>query len=198
MEILCTCQRRADTRRMAEVDAALVLRVLDGDRSAFETLLSMHAIRARAVARSVLGDDPAVDDALQEAFVRAYDHLGQLGEPSTFPAWLSTIVRNEAVTWLRRNARVRNVGIEMASEAPHAETSSENPHLETLRAALLKLSIQYREILALKYEANLNYDQIAETLGLSQANVEKRLYRARQALLSLMPETGASPPGDEA
>jgi hypothetical protein len=47
MEILCTCQRRADTRRMAEVDAALVLRVLDGDRSAFETLLSMHAIRAR-------------------------------------------------------------------------------------------------------------------------------------------------------
>jgi RNA polymerase sigma-70 factor (ECF subfamily) len=130
---------------------------------------------------------------LQEAFVRAYDHLGQLGEPSTFPAWLSTIVRNEAVTWLRRNARVRNVGIEMAGEQPHQEARAENPHLEELRTALSKISRQYREILALKYEANLNYDQIAETLGLSQANVEKRLYRARQALLALMPELGERP-----
>jgi RNA polymerase sigma factor (sigma-70 family) len=62
-----------------------------------------------------------------------------------------------------------------------------------LRTALSKISRQYREILALKYEANLNYDQIAETLGLSQANVEKRLYRARQALLALMPELGERP-----
>jgi RNA polymerase sigma-70 factor (ECF subfamily) len=197
MENPSASARQDETRRMAEVDAALVQRVLEGDRSAFATLLSMHVIRARAVARSVLGDDPAVDDALQEAFVRAYDHLGQLGEPSTFPAWLSTIVRNEAVTWLRRNARVRNVGIEMASEQPHHEGTSENPHLESLRTALVKLSPQYREILALKYEANLNYEQIAETLGLSQANVEKRLYRARQALLSLMPEMGDRSPGEE-
>jgi RNA polymerase sigma-70 factor, ECF subfamily len=180
---------------MSDVDAALVQRVLDGDRQAFETLLSMHAMRARAVARSVLGDDPAVDDALQEAFVRAYDHLGQLGDAATFPAWLSTIVRNEAVTWLRRNARVRNVGIEMAIEQPVAEIKHENPHLEGLRLALAKIPPQYREILTLKYEANLNYEQIAETLGLSAANVEKRLYRARQALLALMPELAQRSPG---
>lgn len=177
---------------MSEVDAQLVQRVLEGDRSAFEALMSMHILRARAVARSVLGDDPAVDDAMQEAFMRAYDHLGQLGEPSTFPAWLCTIVRNEAVTWLRRNARVRTVTIEMAHEQPNAEPQAENPLLERLRGSLGKISPQYREILTLKYDANLNYDQIAASLGLSVANVEKRLYRARQALLQLMPELGAA------
>ncbi len=180
---------------MSEVDAGLVQRVLDGDRHAFETLLAMHAMRARAVARSVLGDDPAVDDVMQEAFVRAYDHLGQLGEAATFPAWLSAIVRNEAVSWLRRHARVRSVGIELAIEQPVVEDKHENPQLEVLRVALAKIPPQYREILALKYEASLNYEQIAETLGLTPANVEKRLYRARQALLALMTEISERPPG---
>jgi RNA polymerase sigma-70 factor (ECF subfamily) len=179
---------------MAETDGVLVRRVLEGDRGAFEALVVTHLMRARAVARSVLGDDPAVDDAVQEAFLRAYDHLGQLGEPATFPAWLCTIVRNEAVTWLRRNARVRVVAIEHAGDQPHVEAQGENPRLERLRAALAKIPPQYREILALKYEAGLDYERIAESLGLSVANVEKRLYRARQALLVLMPEMGQQPP----
>jgi RNA polymerase sigma factor (sigma-70 family) len=51
---------------------------------------------------------------------------------------------------------------------------------------MASLSPAYRAILALKYEADLDYLQIAETLGLSVANVEKRLYRARQALLEKM------------
>ena len=83
---------------MAEADVTLVERTLGGDRTAFEALVAMHASRARAVARGVLGDDIAVDDVVQESFMRAYNHLGQLGEHATFPAWLSTIVRNEAVS----------------------------------------------------------------------------------------------------
>jgi RNA polymerase sigma-70 factor (ECF subfamily) len=136
----------------------------------------------------VLGDDPAVDDVVQEAFMRAYDHLGQLGEPATFPSWLSTIARTEAVTWLRRNARVRAVDLEHAAEQPHVDAIPEDPQLERLRGALARLSPSYREILALKYEAGLDYTRIGESLGLSVTNVEKRLYRARQALMLLMPD----------
>jgi RNA polymerase sigma-70 factor (ECF subfamily) len=176
--------------QMAEADAELVRRALDGDRGAFEALVSMHLQRARAVARGVLGDDVAVDDAVQESFLRAYHHLGQLGEPATFPAWLCTIVRNESVTWLRRHARVRSVDDEQLKEVPQQESEGENPLLERLRQALKRIPPQYREILALKYEAGLDYDRIAESLGINVANVEKRLYRARQALLALMPELG--------
>lgn len=178
---------------MAEADAQLVQRTLDGDRSAFEALVSMHAARARAVARGVLGDDVAVDDVVQESFMRAYNHLGQLGELATFPAWLSTIVRNEAVSWLRRNARVRSVDSEILKDVPQAEALGENPLLDRLRGALGRLAPQYREILTLKYEASLDYEQIADTLGIGVSNVEKRLYRARQALLALLPDLSQPP-----
>ena len=120
--------------------------------------------------------------------MRAYNHLGQLGEHATFPAWLSTIVRNEAVSWLRRNARVRSVDSEILKDVPQQEGASENPQLDRLRGALDRLAPQYREILMLKYEANLDYDHIADSLGISVSNVEKRLYRARQALVALLPD----------
>jgi RNA polymerase sigma factor (sigma-70 family) len=71
------------------------------------------------------------------------------------------------------------------------EPEREHPMLERLRSALVRISPQYREVLALKYEAGLDYDKIAEVLGLSVSNVEKRLYRARQALFVLMPEIGS-------
>lgn len=171
---------------MSDDDAELVRRTMGGDRSAFEALVATHLGRARAVARSVLGDDPAVDDVLQESFLRSYDRLGQLGDPGTFPAWLCAIVRNEAVSWIRRNARTRAVDLGHADETTQREGEVENPRLAPLRAALAELSPSYREILALKYDADLSYEQIAESLGTSVANVEKRLYRARQQLLDLM------------
>jgi RNA polymerase sigma-70 factor (ECF subfamily) len=177
---------------LSQDDAELVRRTMGGDRAAFEALIAAHLSRARAVARSVLGDDPAVDDVLQEGFLRAYDRLGQLGEPATFPAWLCTIVRNEAVTWIRRHARTRAVGIEAAADAPQRDRDPENPRLAPLRAALATLPASYREIIVLKYDAGLSYEQIAETLGTSVANVEKRLYRARQRLLEGM---GQKPEG---
>jgi RNA polymerase sigma-70 factor, ECF subfamily len=173
---------------MSQADIPFVERTLAGDRTAFEALMTMYVPRARVVARSVLGNDVAVDDVVQEGFIRAYQNLGQLTEPANFPAWLSTIVRNEAVNWLRRHARVRSVADDVLKDVPQSEPAHENPQLELLRSALVRLSPQYREILLLKYEAGLDYEKIAETLGINVSNVEKRLYRARLALSALLPE----------
>ncbi len=96
-------------------------------------------------------------------------------------------MRNEAISWLRRSGRHRAASIEDVNPAAH-EPDPPNPQVERLAEAMARLPDGYREILLLKYEANLNYDQIAESLALSVGNVEKRLYRARQALLKLMPE----------
>lgn len=175
---------------MAEADGELVRRVLAGDPSAFESLVAAHTPRIRAVIANVLGRDPAIlDDVAQEAFLHAYRNLGRLGEPAAFPSWLCVIARNESVTWLRRNARVRTVGVEHVDGQPpqDPEDADAGPDLKPLRDALAALSPSYREIIALKYEAGLSYEQIAETLGMSVANVEKRLYRARQALMERMP-----------
>jgi RNA polymerase sigma-70 factor, ECF subfamily len=175
---------------MAESDADLVMRVWDGDQAAFEALVHRHLDKATAVAHSVIGPDSAADDVVQNAFIKAYQQLGSLSEPTSFPGWLLRIVRNEAISWHRRQ---RRRGVPLQDMVELAIDPSTNPvdrakevRKVCLRAALPKLSKSYREILALKYEAGLDYDQLAETLGTSVANVEKRLYRARKALLEHM------------
>ena len=174
---------------MSSEDAELVLRTLAGERAAFEVLVAAHLRRAQALARAIVRDHAAVDDVVQEAFIRAYQQLGTLGTPAYFPSWLGSIVRNEAVNWLRRNAR-QSRPLDGAETPIAPEAEEPDPRLAALAAALARLSPAYREIIALKYEANLDYQQIAETLGTSVANVEKRLYRARQALLDHL---GTSP-----
>lgn len=171
---------------MSDQDAELVRRTMAGERAAFEALVAAHLARTRAIARAVVGDQAAVDDVVQEGFLRAYDRLGQLTEPATFPSWLGTIVRNEAITWLRRNVRNRALSLDQVDPGTDDHERPDNPQLERLRQALPRLSPAYREILALKYDAGCDYDRIADTLGISVQNVEKRLYRARQALLKLM------------
>lgn len=174
---------------MSADDAILVARTLAGDRTAFEALLATHLRRAQALARVIVRDSAAIDDVVQESFIRAYDRLGSLSEPAHFPTWLGTIIRNEAVTWLRRHARRGQSLDNVEVVAPDVASDTEgDARLLRLRTAVTGLSPAYREILALKYEADLDYQQIADTLGLSTANVEKKLYRARQALLEKMKE----------
>ena len=173
---------------MSHQDAELVERTLRGERAAFEVLVASHLRRAQALARAVVRESHAVDDVVQEAFLRAYRQLGSLSVPAHFPSWLGAIVRNEAVTWLRRNARGH---VDLSGQAPVApEVVAPDPRLEALSAALSALPAAYREILALKYDAGLDYPAIAETLGISVTNVEKKLYRARQALLERMKPSG--------
>jgi len=182
---------------MSALDADLVERVLAGERQAFEGLVRSHYPRALAVAHGVLGADPAADDVVQESFLKAYEQLGALSEPAAFPAWLMRIVRNEAITWHRRHRR-RGVRLDDAPPLAAREPETDGHEGErlarrqALRQALPRLKASYREILTLKYEAGLSYDELAESLGVSVANVEKRLYRARQALLRLL-EAGPPP-----
>ncbi len=173
---------------MSDQDADLVLRTLAGDRSAFEALVATHLARAQAMARAVLGASPMVDDVVQESLIRAYERLGQLSDPRTFPAWLGTIIRNEAITWLRRAGRARQVDLSHAEIAIGVPPAAANPDSDRVAAAMARLPSDYREILALKYQADCDYERIAETLGITVANVEKRLYRARQALIKLLPD----------
>ncbi|MFW5829995.1 MAG: RNA polymerase sigma factor [Planctomycetota bacterium] len=175
---------------MAASDADLVMRVWDGDVAAFEALVHRHIEKATAVAHSVLGPDAAADDVVQNAFFKAYEQLGTLSEPAAFPGWLLRIVRNEAISWYRRHKRRGMPMQELVDQAVDPSTDPIDRAKEVrkvcLRHAYPRLSKSYREILALKYEAGLDYEQLAETLGTSVANVEKRLYRARQALLKGM------------
>jgi RNA polymerase sigma factor (sigma-70 family) len=170
---------------VSDTDALLVERCRSGDRSAFAALVAVHLPRMHAIAVAVVHDPVVADDVVQETFLKAWTRLGQLTDPTTFAAWTARITRNEAISVLRRSRQARSVPVEEAMlTAPNAEEP--DPRFAALRTALVGLKPEYREILALRYDANLDYEAISATLGITRANVEKRLYRARQALLSSM------------
>ncbi len=180
---------------MSDLDGQLVKRVLDGDKAAFEALVARHIARAQAVARGVLGNDPAVDDVVQESFIRAYNRLGQLAQPAQFPSWLATISRNEAISWLRKNKKAKQVDVDYVTlEAPEEEEDDvidqeKMMQARRLRSSIDRLKASYREIINLKYDAGLSYEEMADSLNTTVANVEKRLYRARKALQKEMLKT---------
>jgi RNA polymerase sigma-70 factor (ECF subfamily) len=167
-------------------DEDLVTAAIAGERPAYEALVAAWLPRVRAVVRAQLGDRPEADDAVQEAFVLAWRRLAQLSAPAAFGPWLMAIARNAAISWGRRISRSRLVAFADAGAGPAAaaESAAEPAGDRGLARALARLSPAHREILHLKYEAGLRYEEIAATLGISTAAVEKRLWRARQALLA--------------
>ena len=108
---------------------------------------------------------------------------------ANFSAWIARIARNEAVTWLRRNRRRPTVEVadhHSSVDPEDLEGPEKDPRAVVLAEAMQQLRQNYREILLLKYEAQCDYNGITETLDISVANVEKRLYRARLALQKII------------
>ncbi len=175
---------------MSDIDADLVLRTMAGERPAFEALVSRHLRRARAVAGAVLDGNEAIDDVVQEAFLLAYDHLGQLTDPAGFPAWLTTIVRNQALAWRRKRRRERSIPLASIAEPGLRSTddpgTAAEPDLDRLRRAMEQLTPEQRTLLALRYEAGLNLADIGETLGISGENAGKRLQRTQAQLARML------------
>jgi RNA polymerase sigma-70 factor, ECF subfamily len=158
-------------------DVDLVARTLAGERSAFDALVARYLVRMRALARAVLGPGQAADDAVQEAFLRAFRQLGELGDGARFAPWLSRIVHREAL----RLASARPV-VPLATDPPAPALVDADPRVAVVRRHLEGLDAASRTVLRLRYEAGQSVLAIAATLGISEAAAEKRLQRARTAL----------------
>ncbi len=102
-----------------EDDLALIELVLAGDRRAFEPLVRKHERRVFRVALAVLGNVEDAEEAMQDAFIKAYRHLDQFRGESRFTTWLTRIAVNEALQ--KRQARKESVSLD---EAPGVESKS--------------------------------------------------------------------------
>jgi RNA polymerase sigma-70 factor, ECF subfamily len=178
-------------------DAALVARAQGGDSGAFESLVKRHIRAAHAVAFAVLAEKSDADDAVQDGFLSALQHLDSCSPAEKFRAWLLTIVRNRAFD-LKRRGRVRSV--EMLEEGT-AQTHEPSPleaaeHSELnvrLTAAIDTLTDTQREVLMMHDVEGWKHADIAELLGLAESTVRVHLLHARRRLRTLLlavaPET---------
>ncbi len=169
-------------------DSALVAQVLSGHRDAFGTLVDRYQNQMLAYVKYMGFGESEACDVVQDAFVRAFRHLGRCGEPDRFAGWLFKIVSNLCRTAGSRNSRRRLESLEasgstLVSELPGPDDQMEaNWAKERVRAALDTVPSDQREALVLMYLQDHSVKEIEELTGASRSAIKMRLKRGRDAL----------------
>jgi RNA polymerase sigma-70 factor, ECF subfamily len=162
---------------------ALVRAAVAGDEAAFTQIVAMHHDDMVRVAFLVCGGDAIVArEATQAAWAIAWRKLGTLHQPDRLRAWLMSVAANEARQSIRRTQRrsLFEIGVAAGIEdVPDADgdPSSRVSSLD-LAAALRRLSVADRTVIALRYVSDLNSNEIAEVIGVSAVGARTRLSRA--------------------
>jgi RNA polymerase sigma-70 factor (ECF subfamily) len=174
-------------------DEQVVDRVRRGDSGLYELLMRRYNQRVYRVIRSVLIDHNEAEDVLQEAWVRAYEHLDQFAGRASFSTWVTKIAYYEALARARRNKRwapLEGPEGEIMPEASLRLSKTETPEEQAMRAqlgqmlqaAVDELPVSYRSVFMLREVEHLNTSETAECLGLSEEAVKTRLHRSRALL----------------
>jgi RNA polymerase sigma factor (sigma-70 family) len=178
---------------VAEGDIALVERILAGDRAAFATLMRVHNRRLYRLARAALRSPTEAEDALQDAYLRAFQSLHQFRGDASLSTWLSRLLLNECFGRLRRSNRRQNVipivGAPEEIDAV-ADLDDDSPDRVTDRAqirALLEAKLDelpqdFRIVFVLRSIEELSVEETAQTLDLPEATVRTRHFRSKALL----------------
>jgi RNA polymerase sigma-70 factor (ECF subfamily) len=161
--------------------------------------LVSHLDAAYNLARWLVRSETDAEDAVQDAYVRAFRYLHTLREGESRP-WLLAIVRNACYDWLRRGRAVRGSASE---DIDRYETGTPSPETillrksdaEALHDALERLPSDLREVLILREWEQMPYKDIAEITGVPSGTVMSRLWRARQQLQQSFGSRSRSPDG---
>jgi RNA polymerase sigma-70 factor (ECF subfamily) len=151
-----------------------------------------------AIARSYFASEESAEDAVQDAFLKAFQAIGQLEDGSRFAGWVAKITMTTCIRALQARARPLSLA-DFASSASvtlrvgqrsltPATLVSKAEHAELVKAALGRLPENQRVVLLLRYAENLSYDQIASYTECSLSTVRGRLYCARHALRHILKE----------
>lgn len=173
---------------MADPDRDFVRRAKAGDYEAFERLVATYERRVYTLARRILRHHQDAEDAVQETFAAAIDHIADFREESTFYTWLMKIATNQSLKLLAR--RKPAAPIEDETDIPHPEFiapwpvgASARPEVAKLLASALdELDEKYRAVFVLRDVEGLSTAEAARALGITEGNVKVRLLRARLKL----------------
>ena len=171
-------------------DADLIASVLDGSEDAFRRLIERYEERVTRLLMRFVRDRFAVEDLLQEVFVKIFRKLHTFNQDSALYTWIYRISVNAATDYLDRQGRRRlrlvsdiTVIEQDDREAGHggaAEPLIEEEMRRVTREVLETLPEKYRTILILREYEDLSYTEMSDVLACSIGTVESRLFRARK------------------
>ena len=179
-------------------DIELASAIAAGDHDAFRTLMRQHNRLLYRTARSIVKDDSDAEDAVQNAYLLAYRKIGNFRGEAKLSTWLVRIVVNEALECLRKRSRSAHVisldgrelddAIELAAEPMNRKP--ERPEEELIRAdtrrliesKIDELPSAYRAVFMLRAVEEFSVEETAVALGVPEATVRTRSFRARALL----------------
>lgn len=188
-------QNRKNKLDSKEEDFEAIKRVLDGDNTAYEFLQKKYKNLIYSLVKKMIKNDSDVEDLVQETFIKAYKALDKFKFNYSFSAWIYRIASNNTIDFLRKrrfdtfsidkpigNAEDENYfEIEDNSYSPDLGLMNEQKS-DIIREAIDTLPENYREIIILRHEEELDYKAIAEQLDLPLGTVKAHLFRARKLL----------------
>ncbi len=175
------------SNRQKAAEEILILRCQMGDKRAFEALYDRHSESLLYFLRRLAVNGSQAEDLFQQVWLTVYRNISKLKEPAAFRTWLYRIAHNRALQQLRRE----RFEVPMPEGLEPLEPEPEPPAFEVadisrLHAALQTLSPTHREVIALRYQGGMSYEEIAEVTGNPVGTVRSRLYYARAVLKKQM------------
>jgi RNA polymerase sigma-70 factor (ECF subfamily) len=175
-----------------------IRRARQGDHDAFSRLVHAYQTPVYNLAYRMLGNRSEAEEAAQEAFIRAYTHLGRYDPERPFRTWLLSItshycidrLRRRRITWLPLEDELASNGqFALAGLSPNpASVVAQREWEEEIQRMLANLSPTDRAAITLCYWYDCSYEEIAETLDLTVSAVKSRLFRARRTMAKMIQE----------
>lgn len=195
-------QPSASSGASPDKDRYLVLRAQDGDINAFEQLVERYQGRLFRTAYMIVRNRHDSEDIVQDTLIQAWRSLHLVREPAAFRGWLMRICTNKATSMARKRQRRATdpydaEGLETASAmaettssstADPAESSEVNAQIEALADLLASVQPELRIVWVLREVDDMSYEEIAQTLNLTESTVRGRLARARSLVMRQMKE----------
>ena len=176
-------------------DVQLIHAVLSGDDTAFDILVERYQKSVHAVAWQKIGDFHYAEEITQDTFLRAYQKLSTLREPSQFLGWLFTIVNNLCLNWLRdqhpetQSQSLEDTPMAEVAKSDYAryvseqrETEATEHRSDVVEKLLAKLPKGEQTVVRLYYLGEMSTKEIGRFLGVSVETIRTRLHRARKRL----------------
>lgn len=182
----------------AWTEKELIIEYVAGNRKAFSKIMKKYRNKALNFAYRYLGDFDEAEDAAQDCFVKIYLNRKRFKLDKEFEPWFYRILTNVCRDKLRKRGRFTDFK-ERFQREKHSESELESsdkkikPDTELFTRALQKLEPSKREVIILRFNKDLSYEEIAGVLDINPGTVMSRLHRAKKELEKILKTMGIKP-----
>lgn len=191
--------KEEERHKRAEEDAVLVKRAIAGDEKAFKALIRRYKNPVAQIVYKLVKDRNQIEDLTQEVFIKAFQHLKDFDYEHQFASWLFKITNNHCIDYIRKkklkvysiDEQIRTEEGEMEYEIPDSTYEPDLHMLREQKSRLIRQAIdslpkKYREVIILRHQEELSYEEIAEKTGLPVNTIKVQLFRAREMMYKFL------------